>query len=400
MKLLFIAGGFTPPGGIETFIHSLLPMLVSRGHSVSLLCWGPRSHLLDEIKRSGVDVHRQPFRWACRVSAPDIVLLARRGMVQVLKHDVVIFTKMPPASLLWSLRRIARSGKHRPFIYVTAYRPSEMWSPASPATNTLNIFDSIVVQTSGFAEELRECGYRGVVETIPLIPPKPVTPHPFPNGGHCLRLGFLGRLVPQKNLVYLLEAFEHLVTGRTGACPEPVSWELHLFGDGPTKQELESAAAARGLESRVHFHGAVPHGAVAGAIDQCHLFAFSSVTEGQCLAALEILSRGRPIVATPVGAFPEFLTAPELGQLAPLDNAALFAQALHQVGLHLRQGRLTPLAVQQRFANLFPHDEIIDKYCLLFAGESVGGSLSTNLATPSDSHRHAISGCRAGREAS
>jgi glycosyltransferase involved in cell wall biosynthesis len=400
VKLLFIAGGFTPPGGIESFIYSLLPMLVSRGHSVSLLCWGPRSHLLDEIKRSGVDVHRQPFRWACRVSAPDIVLLARRGMVQVLKHDVVIFTKMPPASLLWSLRRIARSGKHRPFIYVTSYRPSEMWSPASPAANTLNIFDSIVVQTSGFAEELRECGYRGVVETIPLIPPKPVTPHPFPNGGHCLRLGFLGRLVPQKNLVYLLEAFEHLVTGRTGACPEPVSWELHLFGDGPTKQELESAAAARGLESRVHFHGAVPHGAVAGAIDQCHLFAFSSVTEGQCLAALEILSRGRPIVATPVGAFPEFLTAPELGQLAPLDNAALFAQALHQVGLHLRQGRLTPLAVQQRFANLFPHDEIIDKYCLLFAGESVGGSLSTNLATPSDSHRHAISGCRAGREAS
>ena len=97
-----------------------------------------------------------------------------------------------------------------------------------------------------------------------MIPPKPVTPHPFPDGGHCLRLGFLGRLVPQKNLVYLLEAFEHLVAGRAGACPEPVSWELHLFGDGPTKQELEFAAAARGLESRVHFHGAVPHDAVAG----------------------------------------------------------------------------------------------------------------------------------------
>jgi hypothetical protein len=75
-------------------------------------------------------------------------------------------------------------------------------------------------------------------------------------------------------------------------------------------------------------------------------------------------------------------------------------QALHQVGLRLRQGRLTPLAVQQRFANLFPHDEIIDKYCLLFAGESVGGSLSTNLMTPSDLHRQAVSGCRAGREAS
>jgi len=400
VRLLFIAGGFTPPGGIESFIYSLLPMLVSRGHSVSLLCWGPHNQLLDEMTRSGVDVRRQPFRWGCRASAPDLVLLARHGMVQVLKHDVVIFTKMPPASLLWSLRRIAGSGKHRPFIYVTAYRPSEIWSPARPAASTLNIFDSIIAQTSGFSEELREYGYRGVVETIPLIPPKPIMPHPFPDGGHCLRLGFLGRLVPQKNLVYLLDAFEHLVAGRAGACSEPVSWELHLFGDGPTKQELESAAAARGLESRVHFHGAVPHDAVAAAIDQCHLFAFSSVSEGQCLAALEILSRGRPIVATPVGAFPEFLTAPELGQLAPPDNAALFAQTLHQVGLHLRQGRLTPLAVQRRFASLFSHDEIIDKYCLLLAGESVGGSLPMNFATPSDSHRHAISGCRTERETS
>jgi hypothetical protein len=61
---------------------------------------------------------------------------------------------------------------------------------------------------------------------------------------------------------------------------------------------------------------------------------------------------------------------------------------------------LTPLAVQRRFANLFSHDEIIDKYCLLLAGESVGGSLPMNFATPSDSRRHAISGCRTGRETS
>ena len=71
MRLLFIAGGFTPPGGIESFIYGLLPMLVSRGHSVSLLCWGPQP-ASDEMARSGVDVRRQPFRWGCRASAPDL----------------------------------------------------------------------------------------------------------------------------------------------------------------------------------------------------------------------------------------------------------------------------------------------------------------------------------------
>jgi glycosyltransferase involved in cell wall biosynthesis len=400
VKLLFIAGGFTPPGGIESFIHDLSPILVSRGHNVSLLCWGPRSPLLDEIARAGVDVQRQPFRWACRAAVPDGILLMCRGMLQILKHDVIIFTKVPSVPLLRCLRRIAGRGSRRRFIYVTAYRPSEMWPAPGPAASTLNVFDSIVVQAPGFAEELREYGYRGVVETIPLIPPKSAIPRPCPDGADRLRLGFLGRLVPQKNLVYLLTAFDHLVAGRTSASPIRESWELHLFGDGSTKQELQTAVAARGLESRVHFHGTVPHHAVGDAIDRCHLFAFSSVSEGQCLAALEILSRGRPIVATPVGAFPEFLTARELGQLAPLDNAVLFAQALHQVGSQLRQGRLTPEAVQRRFANLFPHDEIIDRYCLLLAGKSDGGRLSMTLAEQSGPHLPAISGRCAEHEAS
>ena len=173
-----------------------------------------------------------------------------------------------------------------------------------------------------------------------------------------------------KNLLYLLEAFDHLVGGRAGSPSIPVSWELHLFGDGPARQELESAAASRGLKSRVRFHGTVPHDAVHNAIDQCHLFASPSISEEQCVAALEILSRGRPIVATPVGAFPEFMTEPELGQLAPLDDAAHFAHALSQVGLLLLRGQLTPAAVQSRFADLFAHDRIIDKYCPLFPNKS------------------------------
>ena len=132
VRVLFIAGGFTPPGGIELFLHSLSPILAARGHSVGLLCWGPRNRLLDEIAGSGVEVWRQSFRWACRVSAPDLMLAARHGMAQVLKHDVIIFTKIPPASILLPLRRVAGSGKHRPFIYVTAYRPSQDVVPCTP----------------------------------------------------------------------------------------------------------------------------------------------------------------------------------------------------------------------------------------------------------------------------
>jgi glycosyltransferase involved in cell wall biosynthesis len=363
---LFIAGGFTPPGGIESFIYELAPILASRGHSVSLLCWGPKNPLLDAVAKSGINVHRQEFRWACRISAPDLALLARHGMLEVLRHDVTIFTKIPPLPLLRCLRRLAKRGLRR-FIYVTAYRPKEMWPAPGPDPAMLNAFETIVVQAPGFGEELRDYGYRGAVEIIPYIPPKANDVRGFSFDRDKLRLGFLGRLVLQKNVAYLIDVFDHLVAGRTGVCAPPISWELHLFGDGPTKQNLQAAAAERGLTSRIHFHGTVPHHLVGAVIDQCDLFAFSSVSEGQCLAALEILSRGRPIVATAVGAFPEFLTTPELGQLGPLDDAAAFAQTLHEVGSRVQRGDLTPQAVQSRFAKLFPYQEIIDKYCALFA---------------------------------
>ena len=96
MRLLFIAGGFTPPGGIESFINTLSPVLASRNHNVSLLCWGPKNLTLDEIALSGVKVRRQPFRWACRASLPDLLLLARHGATQVLTHDAIIFTRYRP----------------------------------------------------------------------------------------------------------------------------------------------------------------------------------------------------------------------------------------------------------------------------------------------------------------
>jgi len=295
---------------------------------------------------------------------PDLALLIRRGMIDVSRHDVVIFTKTPPVPLLRVLRRLAKPGRCR-FIYVTPYRPKEMWPAPGPDPAFLNAFDTIVVQAPGFGDELREYGYRGAVEIIPLIPPQ--ADSRLTDDRNKLRLGFLGRLVPQKNVAYLVEAFDHLIAGRAGIDGAAISWELHLYGDGPFRQDLQAAVEARGLTSRVHFHGTVPHDLVGTAIDGCDLFAFSSVSEGQCLAALEILSRGRPVVATRVGAFPEFLTRAELGRLAPLDDALAFARTLHEVGARILRGELTPQVVQSQFAVLFPYQEIIEKYCALIA---------------------------------
>jgi len=364
--MLFYAGGFAPIGGIEAFICNLSGALASHNDSIEVLCWGPESDLLSDIAHWG-RVRRQRFRWGCRIFAPDLALAACAGVHQVLRHDIVVLTKMPPWPVLRLLRYASRLHRYRPLVYVTPYRPREMWRDTKPPRAVLNLIDAIIVQASGFADDLRAYGYRGAIETIPYIPPRLDPPSALPDCGSVIRIGFIGRLVPQKNLLYLLKAFAHLPTGDSTSRSAPRSWELHLFGDGDQRPALENAASAFGLHKQICFHGAIPHDAVPAAIDRCHLFAFSSIAEGQCLAALEILARGRPIVATPVGAFPEILIIPELGAIAPLDDAAQFARALAQVGSNLIEGRTKPQAVQGRFDSLLCHDEIVQKYCSFFS---------------------------------
>jgi glycosyltransferase involved in cell wall biosynthesis len=362
VKLLFYAGGFSPIGGIESFIRDLSRTLAIHGHSAELLCWGPRSELLDEIAYYG-KVRRQRFRWGCRAFLPDLALAAYPGIRLVPEHDIILLTKLPPWPIVQLLRHAVGGRRYRPLVYVTPYRPQEIWRDEKPPEAMLNLFDAIIVQAAGFAQDLRSFGYRGVIETIPYIPPKLASPSALPASGTVVRIGFIGRLVPQKNLPYLLEAFSRLRASDSTSRAAFRSWELHLFGDGDQRRALENAASAYGLQKQVCFHGAIPHDAVRSAIDQCHLFAFSSVAEGQCLAALEILARGRPIVATPVGAFPEILVAPELGAIAPLDNAEHFARALAEVGASLIEGHVTPHAIQDRFNSLLSHDKVVEQYC-------------------------------------
>ena len=119
-------------------------------------------------------------------------------------------------------------------------------------------------------------------------------------------------MAAQKNLPYLLEIFQAL----TQQTEPDRRYELHLFGDGTERAQLEQKC--RGARAEMWFYGETPRSEIAFAIDSCDLFLNTSLTEGQCLVALEVLkSRGRPLVATPVGALPEVLGQSELRPTQP-----------------------------------------------------------------------------------
>jgi glycosyltransferase involved in cell wall biosynthesis len=134
---------------------------------------------------------------------------------------------------------------------------------------------------------------------------------------------------------------------------------LEVFGDGSERPRLEKLASA--CSHRVTFHGAIPRDCVPAAIDSCDLFVIPSISEGQCLAALEIIARGKPLVATPVGALPDLMRSGRFGSLIPLNDATTAATLFDKMVDQVRMGE-------------WPRRSIIDSYKTIFDRTVVGSS--------------------------
>jgi hypothetical protein len=132
-----------------------------------------------------------------------------------------------------------------------------------------------------------------------------------------------GRIVPEKQFIHLLRAFEQIAGDLPG-------WRLRILGDGPLRDELEAHAAKAGLADRVELPGAVPDMAPewAGAA----ICALSSKTEGFPLVAQEAMSAGVPVVSYDCPSGPrELIQHGVSGLLVGAGSKAGLAVALHQV---------------------------------------------------------------------
>jgi len=96
-----------------------------------------------------------------------------------------------------------------------------------------------------------------------------------------------------------------------------------IVGDGELRAELEAAASAFGIASRVRFLGwRRDLATIYGASD---VFLLTSRNEGTPVALIESLSAGVPGVSTDVGGIRDVIDSDRVGLLAPFGDAALLA---------------------------------------------------------------------------
>ena len=173
----------------------------------------------------------------------------------------------------------------------------------------------------------------------------------------ALVIGSIGRLMEQKGMEYLLQAFARL--SRRGS-----DMKLVIVGEGELRQDLECLARHLQVSDRVVFTGIrndIPH-----LMRLFDVFVLPSLWEGQPITIVEAMAAGRAIVATDVGGNAEILHHGEFGVLvSPRDeNAladaidALLSDAARAGGLGKRaashaERELTSASMVRRYEELF-----------------------------------------------
>lgn len=135
-------------------------------------------------------------------------------------------------------------------------------------------------------------GCRGQIHEVPesgvdldvWTPRQGQVPGPAP-----VRFVFTGRLVDDKGVGYLLDAFARL---------DHLDVELHLVGDGPLAGELEAAIGRLALGDRVRSHGWQTREASAEIVRSCDVFVMPSLRECGGTSILEALASGLPCIVT------------------------------------------------------------------------------------------------------
>lgn len=169
---------------------------------------------------------------------------------------------------------------------------------------------------------------------------------------------FVGRLVPQKGLVYLLEASSILEDSGE-------EFQLLLVGEGPDRGKLERRARAMELHN-LHFLGLVNDERLTGLYASSHAFVLPSLWEGLPLTLLEAWAARLPVVTTGVGGVQQVAQDGRNALLVEAGSAQALAQRMRELmkddSLRRRLASSGRRLVEERFSWDRVTEETIEVY--------------------------------------
>jgi glycosyltransferase involved in cell wall biosynthesis len=154
-------------------------------------------------------------------------------------------------------------------------------------------------------------------------------------------IGFVGRLVPEKNVVNLVLAIKILVEKYN------INTKLIIIGDGPLRKYIEKLIDVLNLHNNIKILGWIPRQALPMYYRKFKILVLPSFAEGLPYTILEAMACGTPILATSVGAIPVVIKEGTTGFLLDSFNAEDIARKIAEI-LTIKEERLKEVGMAAR----------------------------------------------------
>ncbi|HEX3049538.1 MAG TPA: glycosyltransferase [Aggregatilineaceae bacterium] len=257
---------------------------------------------LERLHVEGYDLRATPIRFNSHFHLHYYPELGKQ--LRAFKPDIVHIDEEPYNLATWQALRQAHqvgakalffSWQNIPRDYPPPFRYMEKW--------VLKHGDYAIMGTDSAVHVWRAKGYRGPLAVIPQfgVDPAIYAPPERPRQGGTFKVGYAGRLVPEKGVHLLLDALASL---------EGI-WQLDIAGDGPEKGALREQAKRLQIADRVFF-ASIPAARMPAFYQSLDVFVLPSLTRpnwkeqfGRVL--IEAMACGVPVIGSSSGDIPSVI---------------------------------------------------------------------------------------------
>lgn len=320
--------------GITTYIDLNKRALESAGHEVYVFTFGDLDYRDDEtrvIRSPGLPLADTGFYLSLRYTTAARKLLQSMDVIHV--HHPFLSGRL---ALHYCRRRqipIIFTNHTRYDLYAQARLPN---LPEEVSNGLLQAYmpdfceavNLVISPSEGMKRILRGFKVESHIEVVPngadLRPfkqAKPLSRADFGYSNDDILLVYSGRIAPEKNMEFLLQAF----AGVAGAIPN-----VHLLivggGQKEHEDELKRVAGELRIEDRARFTGMVSKDKLPSYLAMGDVFVTASVTEVHPFSVIEAMATGLPTVGIHSPGISDSITDGVSGLLATEDIAAYTAK--------------------------------------------------------------------------
>jgi glycogen(starch) synthase len=303
------------PGPIAKLAYRLADALGSAGYTVDTELWGRHRReegLVRKVMGRAADLLR--IRRRIRRGSYDLVFIHTTHDSRALLRDLLLVLPSP-ASVKWVL-----------LIHGSHFQPGRRWFDLA-ARRLVRRASAVLLLSSEEVEEWKRFyppgHYDLVANALAPLPQEGPEPSLVVRSSETPELLFVGRLIREKGIYELLEAFAAVRSRRT--C------RLTVAGEGPELEQLRAQVSQLGVAADVEFTGHILEDDLNGIYRRADVLVLPSYSEGLPTVLLEAMSFGLPIVTTRIRGAADHLVEGENALFVPSRDSGALAEAMDRL---------------------------------------------------------------------